>query len=355
MTAQVLIYGATGYTGKLIARQAREQGLRPLLAGRDPTRLRLLAETLGCEYQAFPVHETHAALEARRDIVVVLNAAGPFSATAPALADACLRTGTHYLDVSGEIPAFAALAHRDAEARSRNVMLMPGVGFAVVPSDCLAAHVARRLPGASRLKIGLSRFHFMSRGSAKTMLILVNNGGNSGWMRRAGRLLPLPLGQLSHDFDYGNGAQSSIAIGWADVFTAFFTTGIPNIEVYVEANPLERLALTLGGCCVWMLTAPLPQSLLKAQADLLPEGPSDAERSTRKQVIVAEATDASGKRACARLHTPDTYTCTALTAVAVVKKILDGEAQAGFQTPGRVYGPDFVLSCDHIVREDVAA
>jgi short subunit dehydrogenase-like uncharacterized protein len=351
MAARFMIYGATGYTGGLVAHQAIAQGLRPILAGRDPIRLQKIATTLECDYRAVALRETNQVLSALHDIPLVLNTAGPFAATALPMVEACLQTGTHYLDVSGEIPTFTALFRRDAEARARHVMLMPGVGFAVAPSDCLAAYVARRLPGARQLRIGLSRLRLLSRGSAKTMIALVNNGG---WIRRAGRLLSLPPGSLIHAFDYGNGKQPSVAIGWADVFTAFHTTGIPNIEVYVEANPVERAALTLSNCFTWLLGAPPVQACLKAQVDLLPEGPSEEERKTYQQVIVAEAEDELGRRACARLHTPETYTLTSITAVAIIKKVLTGEVQAGFQTPARVYGSDFVLSCDNVVREDVA-
>lgn len=350
MTARFMIYGATGYTGKLVARQAVAQGLHPILSGRDPLRLQTIASALGCEYRTVALNETSNVIAALHDITVVLNTAGPFSATALPVAEACLHTGAHYLDVSGEISTFETLFRRDAEARARKVMLMPGVGFAVVPSDCLAAYVSRRLPGASQLRIGLSRLRFMSRGSAKTMIELINNGG---WLRREGRLLPLPLGSLTHTFDYGGGQQRSVAIGWADVCTAFHTTGIPNIAVYIETNSVERAALTLSNCCGWFLSAPPVQALLKAQVDLLPEGPSAGERKTSTQIILAEAEDTVGRRVRARLLTPETYTFTSITAVAIIKKVVAGDFQVGFQTPARVYGPDFVLSCDGVVREDV--
>jgi short subunit dehydrogenase-like uncharacterized protein len=99
----------------------------------------------------------------------VLCAAGPFSATSRPVADACLRNRVHYLDITGEIDVFEALAARDAEAKARGIMLLPGVGFDVAPSDCLAAHLKRRLPDANDLRPYLSLRANTSRGTAKTI------------------------------------------------------------------------------------------------------------------------------------------------------------------------------------------
>jgi short subunit dehydrogenase-like uncharacterized protein len=166
----LMIYGATGYTGRLITRHARALGLRPLLAGRSAPRLAALAAECGLEYRVADLSDPDTLARALDDVLVVVHAAGPFSATSRPMVDACLRTGTHYVDIAGEIPVIEALARRDAEARARAVMVMPGGGFDVVPSDCLAAHVARRLPGATRLLLGLTGLEFATRGSAKTLV-----------------------------------------------------------------------------------------------------------------------------------------------------------------------------------------
>ena len=164
MPARILIYGATGYTGTLIARHAKDRGLCPILAARHPAKLKSLAESLGFAYRVVQLEDANRLAEALGDIHVVLNVAGPFSATSAPMVDACLRTFTHYLDITGEVPVFEDLYRRDAEARSRRLMIMPGVGFIVVPSDCLAAHVARMLPEAEHLAIGISRSTLLSRG-----------------------------------------------------------------------------------------------------------------------------------------------------------------------------------------------
>ena len=175
-TKQFLIYGATGYTGKLTARTAKDKGLKPILAGRNEAKLKAVAEPLGFQYRAFDLSERAKLDAALGEVDVVLHIAGPFSATSKPMADACLRTGTHYLDITGEIDVFEALAARDAEAKAAGVMLLPGVGFDVVPSDCLAAHLKRRLPDAVDLKIYIGGLNALSHGTAKSMVEVVAKG-----------------------------------------------------------------------------------------------------------------------------------------------------------------------------------
>ena len=172
-----MIYGATGYTGSLIAREAVRQAMRPILAGRSSEKLVPLASELGVEYRAFSLDPSGAIADGIRGIHTLLNCAGPFSQTARLMADACLRAGTHYLDITGEADVFEALAARDAEARAAGVVLLPGVGFDVVPSDCLAVHLKRRLPTATRLALGFQSAAHMSQGTALTVLEGLTEGG----------------------------------------------------------------------------------------------------------------------------------------------------------------------------------
>jgi short subunit dehydrogenase-like uncharacterized protein len=197
MAQDFLIYGANGYTGGLIARLAVEHGLRPLLAGRDAAGVGALANELGLEHRVFPLDDTAALDAALAGVAAVLHCAGPFSRTSRPMADACLRTGRHYLDITGEIAVFESLAARAAEARAAGITLLPGVGFDVVPSDCLAAHLKRRLPSATRLALAIKGTERFSRGTARTML--ENTGG---MVRRAGRLEPVPAAWKTRIVDY---------------------------------------------------------------------------------------------------------------------------------------------------------
>jgi short subunit dehydrogenase-like uncharacterized protein len=266
------------------------------------------------------------------------------------MVDACLRRGVHYLDVSGELPVFAALSRRDAEARARKSMLMPGVGHVIVPSDCLAAHVNRRLPGARQLHIAVSRPDFISRGSLHTMLSLISEHIH---IRRQGRMTTTPVGAICRSFAFGKGTSACTAVSWPDVFTAFYTTGIPDITVYSEANELEQLGYTFGGRLAPLVRGSLPQALWQAQSSFYPEGPSEEARRGSVRTIVAEASDRQGRRVSSRLRTPDGYTFTATTALAIAARVLAGEVESGFRTPGQLYGADFVLQLDGVMREDL--
>lgn len=350
MIARVLLYGATGYTGQLIARRAKATGLPLILAGRQESKLQALAASLEFAYRVASLEHTSQLHACLQDIDIVLHVAGPFSTTAQPMVDACLQKGVHYLDVSGEISVFIALSQRDAEAKAHRIMLMPGVGHVIVPSDCLAAHVNRRLPGAQQLHIGVSRPDFISRGSLYTMLSLTSEHVH---IRRQGRMTTAPAGALCRSFDFGNGKSACTAVSWPDVFTAFYTTGIPNITVYSEANELERLGYTLGGHLAPFLRGPLSQALWQAQLSLFPEGPSEKARRGSVRTIVAEASDRRGKRVSSRLRTPNGYTFTATTALAIAARVLAGKVESGFHTPGQLYGADFILQLNGVTREDL--
>ncbi len=352
MPGRLLIYGATGFSGRLVAERAQGSGLDVVLAGRSAQRLQPQAESLGLPWRVARLDDHRALDTALEDVDVVLHVAGPFTATAQHMLEACLRTNTHYLDLSGELPVYPELHRYDAAARSRGLVVMPGVGYVVAASDFLAAHVAARMPDARRLRIGLSRTDLISRGTLRAMLGLVREGVT---VRRDGELTSVPVGRLERTFDYGDGDRLSTALSWADVYTAYYTTGIPDIEVYVEADLLARCLYQVGAWFAVPSRLPPWRQLLEWQASFWPLGPSAAARAAARRVIVAEAEDVWRRCVRARLHTPDGYSFTPAVALAIVQRVLDGDFLPGFQTPAGVYGADFVLSLDGVRREDLDA
>lgn len=344
-----LIYGANGYTGELIARAAGARGHRPILAGRNAAAVGALAQELGLQPRAFGLDDPRALDAGLAGAGLVLNCAGPFSRTAEPVASACLRLGAHYLDVTGEIPVFEMLARRHAAAQEAGVMLLPGVGFDVVPSDCLAAHLKRRLPSASHLRLAFQAGVGASRGTATTM---VENLDKGGLVRRAGRLARVPAAWKSRDIDFGNGPRTTVTIPWGDVSTAFHSTGIPNVEVYMAAprgliftlKMLRPLAPLLGSRPV--------QSFLKRRIQARPPGPSAEQRARGQARLWGEAWDEAGSRVVSRLRTPDGYTLTVLTALACVERIVSGQSTPGFATPSRAFGADLVLEIPGVTRTD---
>lgn len=350
-----LLYGATGYTGGLIARFASERGLRPTLAGRNAEKLRAVAERTGLPYVAVSLDDAAGLDAALADVPLVLHAAGPFAETAAPMVAACLRTGTHYLDVTGEVAVFEALASNDAKAREAGVVLLPGVGFDVVPTDCLAAHLKRRLPSATHLTLAIRGLGRISRGTATTM---VHNLGRGGLVREGGELVPVATAHATRAVDFGRGPREAMTIPWGDLATAYRSTGIPNIETYLALPPktirsarLMRYAEPLLGF------APLRrvvQRALQARVDAGPAGPSDAERERGQSFCWGEVTDAEGGRATSRLTLSDGYTFTADAALASATHVLTTPPAPGYHTPATAFGADFVLGIEGTRREDVS-
>lgn len=348
----LLIYGAYGYTGELIARRAVALGLRPLLCGRDEARLAALAGALGLDYRAAALDDPHGLRRALDDARCVLHCAGPFARTSQPMLDACLARGVHYLDITGEISVFEAVARRDAEASAAGVLAMPGVGFDVVPSDCLALHLKQRLPSATHLRLAIRTNGRSSHGTATTML---ENLDQACIVRQGGRLERRRLGSLRREVDFGSmlGPSPAIAVAWGDVASAWWTTAIPNIEVYwAVPRRLRRALPLLAGVARLARFGPV-RRLAQHRIDRGAPGPSDTQRNRSSCVLWAEVEAPGGHRAQARLYTPDGYTLTAHAAVHVARKVLAGEASPGFHTPAGAFGADLALELEGVRREDL--
>lgn len=350
MPDPILIYGSYGYTGRLIARHAVESGLSPVLAGRDADAVRAQAAELGLEGRPVGLDDAAGLDRALGGMDVVVHCAGPFARTSEPMADACLRTGTHYLDITGELGVFEALAARDAQAKGMGVMLLPGVGFDVVPSDCLAAHLKRRLPTATRLALAFEGLGGgVSRGTATTA---VENLGSGGAVRRGGRIVPVPAAWRTREVDFGNGPKTVTTIPWGDVSTAYHSTGIPDVEVYTRIPRNVRRLMRASNRLGWLLGSAPVQGVLKRMIAGRPAGPDEEARRRGESRLWGEVEDGAGGRAVSRLRTPEGYTLTALTAVAAARRVLAGEVEPGFRTPSLAWGADFVLEIPGVTRTD---
>jgi short subunit dehydrogenase-like uncharacterized protein len=344
----LLVYGATGYSGRLLATHATERGLAPIVAGRNADRVKALGARLRVEARVAAIDDAPALRAMLEGVGCVLHAAGPFSATARQMFEACLAARVHYLDITGEIPVFELAESLGARAREAGVMLMPGVGFDVVPSDCLAAHVAARVPEPHTLRIAIDALGTPTRGTAKTSIEMLGAGC---LVRRAGRIVALPAGSLQRDFDFGFGPARCAGAPLADVVTAWHSTRAENIEVYLRATPSMRTMLRASGWLAPLLRTRSLQRGLQRMIDAMPEGPSEEERRERRGHIVAEAIGARGEKARARLDTPSGYQLTMLAGVEIARRTLEGGAKPGYQTPATAFGADLVLSLDCVRSE----
>ncbi|MBI1809758.1 MAG: saccharopine dehydrogenase NADP-binding domain-containing protein [Gemmatimonadetes bacterium] len=347
---QLLIYGANGYTGRLVIREALEKGLRPILSGRNAVELDALGAEHGLQVRVAALDDDRALDGVLAGCGVVIHCAGPFSRTARPMAEACMRTGTHYLDITGEISVFEGMAALSKEAAAKGVMLMPGAGFDVVPSDCLAAFLKEQLPTATTLTLAFVGGSGLSRGTATTM---TENIAEGGAVRRGGKIVRVPSAWRERDIDFGDKVRHTVTIPWGDVSTAWHSTRIPDIEVYTGVPRSTARAMKMTRYLGWLLATAPVQRWLKARIRSGAPGPSDAQRSTAQSRLWGEVRDAEGRVVQARLLAPDGYTLTARTAVAAAQKVLAGTFKPGFQTPSRAFGSGFILEIPGCTREIV--
>ena len=331
-----MLYGANGYTGQLIAREAARRGLTPTLAGRDPDKVGALAQELGLSHRVFALDRADDAPGALNGMALVLHCAGPFSATGVPMMERCLQSGAHYLDITGEIDVFEQAHARDARARAAGVLLCPGVGFDVVPTDCVAAALKDALPEATHLRLGFDTRSAVSPGTARTAVEGIALGGR---VRRDGRIVRVPHGYHTRRIDFGAGLRTAVTIGWGDVSTAFHTTGSPNVEVYAAVPPAAALAAAFGNLLGPLMAVPLVRDAMARRAGTM-RGPDADARARRPSFVWGEA-EAAGLRRTCRMRTANGYDFTVSSALGVVCSVRGRPPPPGFCTPSRLMGQDF--------------
>lgn len=348
---EFLLYGAYGYTGNLITEMAARQGIRLVLAGRNAEKLQALARKYDFPYCVLDLQDTERLDTELNKYPLVLHAAGPFRYTARPMLEACLRTGTHYLDITGEIEVFEWAAALDEQAREVGVMLMPGVGFDVVPTDCMAAYLKNTLPDADRLKLAFASVGGgVSHGTALTM---VENLGKPGARRENGKIVPVPVGAHAMTVPFIEKDLLVMSIPWGDVSTAYYTTGIPNVETFMSVHPKTYKRMKYQKYLSWLLRMEWVRNMVRRRIDQGPAGPSAERREKAKSWVWGEVTNPAGERRAANLETLNGYTLTATTSLMIAGKVLRGEWTAGFRTPAGQYGPDLIMEVEGTRRQDL--
>lgn len=338
---KLLIYGANGYTGELAARRAVELGLQPILAGRNEAALTALGQSLGLPVRVFALDAVDTITEALAGVGVVLHCAGPFSATAQPMIAACLKHGAHYLDITGEIDVFAYAHSCDAAAKKRGIVLCPGVGFDVVPTDCLAALLKAALPDATQLTLAFEAGGGPSPGTAKSSIEGASKGGR---VRRGGKLMRVPQAWKIREIPFSRGPRKAVTIPWGDVYTAHVSTGIPDIEVYMAMPPKAIQRLRRMRWFSPLLGLKPVQSLMKALVDRKVRGPDPIKRESTQSQVWGEAINALGEKVVGEVVTPNGYTLTADAAVEIARRVLEAPPAGGYYTPSQLVGPEILLA-----------
>ncbi|CAG7652951.1 saccharopine dehydrogenase family protein [Actinacidiphila bryophytorum] len=332
-----LLYGATGYTGRMVARRAVALGMRPVLAGRSAAKVVPLAAELGLEHRVFGLDEPGAVRRGLAGADSVAHCAGPFVRTALPMATACVETGTDYLDITGEIEVFESLHALGARAAKAGVTLLPGAGFDVVPTDCVAALLAARLPDATQLDLA-----FVTRGGASpgTVRTAVESAADGGRIRSGGEIRTVPFGSRQVRAAFPSGARTVVSVPWGDVSTAYHSTGIPDITTYT-AVPAPALAATRV-----LRLGPLRGAVGGALGRLV-RGPGERALNGSGCEVWGRARDAAGNSVSATLTGPNPYRMTVDSVLRIVGQLPD--LPAGFQTPSRALGADFASTLDGVV------
>ena len=334
-----MIYGANGYTAGLIAREAVKRGLQPLLGGRNRQALQALAGELGLESRVFALEDSRQVARQIDGLALVLHCAGPFSATAEVMMRACIEARVHYLDITGEIAVFELAQSLGAQAAAAGVVLCPGVGFDVIPTDCVAAALKAALPDATHLALGFDSRSGMSPGTAKTSVEGLAQGSK---VRRDGRIVDVALAYKVRRIDFGDGVKDSMTIPWGDVSTAFHTTGIPNIEVYLPGSPAMIARVRRANLIRPLLRLSWVQRWIKARIGRAVRGPSAQAREQWPAYVWGEATNSRSETKVARIRTANGYSLTVTGSLAVVEHLLGAPPAGGAYTPSRLMGRDLV-------------
>jgi short subunit dehydrogenase-like uncharacterized protein len=346
-----LIYGCYGYTGKLISELAVKSGMTPVLSGRDEQKVAELARSLNLKHVSFDLSDEQKVVEKIKDFKVVLHCAGPFIFTAKIMANACIKAKTHYLDITGEYQVFEAMFKLGDAAAAAGVMLMSGVGFDVVPTDCLSLYLKEKIPNADTLELALySKGGMISHGTAIT---IAENLGDATIVRRGGRLMKVHNGKLIRDFKIEGADKRGVAISWGDVSTAFRTTEIANITVYNILPQKVIDSMKASNYLGFLLRTRLVKKILINRIKKRPAGPDEALRESSSTIVWGEAQSKIGGVHRAMLKLPEGYKLTALTAIKIVENILKEDPPVGTQTPAQVYGADFILQFKGVSRKDI--
>ena len=348
---QVLIYGAYGFTGTGISKLASEYGITPVLAGRNESKLKPLAESLGYDYVVLSLENNHDNLvKVLKHFEIVLHIAGPYTFTGEPMLDAVIEAGTHYVDLTGENHVIQQQLNRHEEFKAANIMVMPAVGYDVVPTDCLNVYVTDQIDNATNLTVVINGNYAAakgasaSRGTMKSGLEVI---GRPLLMRQHGKMVEVSALKVIHQVEDGQ-EQTLLQIPWADMITSYVSTGVPTIEVF--QLQLSKIPSWLPRMAQFDFGRRILGWLIDKYA---PEGPPPGALETRQTRIVSTATNNAGESASAAMITPEGYLLTFHSTLIVAKRVIDGHWEPGFQTVGKVYGPDLALEVPGVSRIDL--
>ena len=341
--AEWMLYGANGYTGRLVLAEAVRRGEKPIVAGRNRAEVAALAKEHDLPARTFDLADPKTVASALNGVALVLHCAGPFSQTSAPMLEGCLAVGAHYLDITGEIDVFAHAYAQHARAVEKRIVVLPGSGFDVVPTDCVAAALKQGMPDATNLVLAFEAGGGPSPGTAKTS---VEGLGQGGRVRRDGDLVRVPLAYKVRTFERDGQPRTAMTIPWGDVFTAYVSTGIPNIETYMAVPPSTITQVQRMNWVRPLLGLGPVRRFLQGRVEASVKGPDESRRASSGCRVWGEATDAKGRVSKLEIDTPNGYDLTVTASLGIVDHVLHAKKKppGGYYTPSQLMGSDYVLS-----------
>jgi short subunit dehydrogenase-like uncharacterized protein len=358
----IAVYGATGYTGRLVVRELRRRHADVVLSGRSAPRLQALAEELELEapVRAAELDDRDALRHALGECAAVISCAGPFVRYGEPVLKAAVETGTHYVDTTGEQDYMKHVYERyDDAARAAEVAAIPAVGFDYVPGDLASRLAARDREPLRQVAVGYAVSGFRAtRGTLHSALDAARRRRleyrDGQWTvgglfpPRAHFTFPEPIGRRAMVcFPSGEvltvprHTRTRTVSSW--ITAAAFAPPVPGAEQMV---PLALPALALA------LRTPA-RALVDLAIDRLPEGPTGEQRRAARFTIVALAFGEDGSSGRVVLRGEDMYGLTAVTAVHSAQ-LLAGEAadRTGALAPAQAFDP--VAFLNHLADHGVS-
>jgi short subunit dehydrogenase-like uncharacterized protein len=341
---EAIVYGSYGYTGRLIVAECKAKGLKIFLSGRNALKLKDQSDETGFPFESCDLDNAAALVRLLGKGTLLIHCAGPFQTTAKQMVEACLRSQTHYVDITGEYTVFEMLAAYDGKAKEKGIVVLPGAGFDVVPSDCLALHLKNRLPSATHLQLAFTMSKGgVSRGTGRTM---VEGLGYGGVIRENGKLVPLALGDKAMKIDFGDFEKNALCIPWGDVSTAWRSTGIPHIEVYTGVSRSVIRAAKMSRYFNWLLKMPAIKKMFKNKVDSRPAGPDTDKLYSGRSYLWGRVSDEQQRVVEARFKTLSGYLLTAKTSALIASKLVSGPVRPGYATPAQYFGEGLVFEVE---------
>lgn len=319
--------------------------MKPIIAGRNGLEIEKIANENGVDFRIFDLKDQNAIEKGLEGMDVILNCAGPFSKTAEPILRACLVKKVHYFDITGEIDVFRLAHSFHEQAIEKGIIICPGTGFDVVPTDCLALMLKEQFHDkvAENLEIAFQTDGGLSKGTALTSLAGTGKGTK---VRKNGQIVTVPYGALTKEIVFPHKTLTVTSIPWGDVYTSYISTNIPNVTVYIAMHSRTISALKRGKRFLFLRNIqPFKWFIQRNVKNRIPVGggPSDEVRKTSQCMIWGSISDNQGNSLELFLRTPNGYDLTAQACLKILTKFDSLSTQKGYFTPSKLLGSNFIL------------